>query len=156
MSETSLAVPRRKGQSERTRERIEFTILQLQRTVREATVVEVLAAKYGITHRQARRYVRKAWDVIRERRGVTRPFDVERMEQMFEALVEHAISAGPVPGALSAAVTAADRLAKIRGVYAPEKVQGTVVVGGTTPDLSKLSDEELALWERLAAKSLAK
>lgn len=118
--------------AQRIREdRIEFAIEELERHIRESTVVKNCAIRFKVSQRQAREYVRRAWLLIRERRGATKEFDVHRMEQTFEELLLVALEkAEEEPRVLGAAVQAADRLAKIRGVYQPDRVkhEGGVVL----------------------------
>lgn len=155
-AETSL---RQKAEEAKRRDAVdgvrqERVIELLQETVKESTVVRQVSVEFDVGLRQARTYVRKAWEAIREERGETREFDAERMEELFEEIATRALKRAEVEDefgadvkALQVANIAADRLAKIRGVYKPDKVEHSGELGPplgiTTPDQARARLQEL-------------
>lgn len=157
---------------------LRYAVARLHRNVRDAAVAKAIERQYNVSPRTSYRFVAKAWEYIERNRKPLQPFNIMRMEAIFEQHRIMAIRAAKaaqartetVNGAfadadfarltdsvaknLVAADKAADKLAKIYGVYAPEKhahLHGHV--GRIAVNLDALSVEQLSELERICEQA---
>lgn len=140
---------------EKTEQRIDWVVEQLERTPRDSVVVRNAAREFGVTDRQAREYVRAAYERIRELRKETAPFDFDRVMALkyqvaenaladrerallgFEDAQEHMDKAKYLAVAVRAGTVvngASDQIARMHGMYT-DKVEhsGDLGVAALTP-----------------------
>jgi hypothetical protein len=77
---------------EKTETRIAWVVEQLERTPRDSVVVRAAAREFGVTDRQAREYVRSAYERVRDLRKEVAPFDFDRMEAIKYQVIENALA----------------------------------------------------------------
>lgn len=159
----------------RSRAILRYAVGRLSRNVKDNAVAMAIQRNWGMSSRQSYRYCARAWKIVQERYGELKPFDVTRMETTFEQhrimAIKGAKAVDPTKFAdaspaqmamladayaknLMAADKAADKLAKIRGVYAPERhahLHGHI--GRVAVDLAALTVEELSQLERICERA---
>jgi hypothetical protein len=109
--------------------------------------METYAEAWGVTERQVQNYLARVEAQWRERAPTATPELRAQARERVQMLMRTALAsnADGVPGALGAAMKAADMLNKIDGVYAPEKVEhsGAVDVTAMTPAQRRARMDEL-------------
>lgn len=128
------------------RERVFELERLLTQCVPHPQIKRYCAAKWGITEHTVEGYIREVY----RRWGAMPSLDREgRKEQMRQTLNDFYQSARKA-GAYSAAATALDRMCKLDGLYAPEKVEvgvgASTAVTETAPD--KIRDRIRELYTR--------
>jgi predicted transcriptional regulator len=157
---------------EKTEERIDWVVTQIERTVRDSVIVRETARKYGITDRTAREYLRAAYEKIRELRKEGAEFDFDRVLALKFQVAENALadrlraleemdSPAVEPGdrakflavavrAGSVVNAASDQITKMHGLYAPEKVEHSGAIG--RPESMTPAQREKRIQELLAKR----
>ena len=102
--------------------------------------------------RSAYRIINRVYDRMRKDAEIERPMQREKMIGSLRFIMQRAIKMDK----LSDAIQAADRIARVLGLYDDAlrvHITGGIAIGDV-PDLSRLSDEDLAELERLHTKAL--
>lgn len=141
------------GENAETRKRIDFVREAFSRGVTRETIEATCAAKWNISERQVRNYLK----IVVDEWKAARPAPEEVRAQIREALwsTYRAAREGEKPQLMVAAVVL-DRLAKLEGVNAPEKVEhlGTVIpFGFTSVDQARARIQELLAKQGLDGKN---
>lgn len=112
--------------------------------VRPGQIATTLAVKFSLSERQIHRYIRRIQEELAEEAEKERPLRKNQLRQSLRAILQKALQTNQ----LTAAVQAADRLAKLDGLFAPERIEATL----RTVELMTSDQQRKRLFE-LAAKA---
>jgi hypothetical protein len=122
-------------------DRLVFVEKQLARGCRPAEAIRAAAAEFGVTERQAAKYLAAVYDIWTEEAAEERPNRRARRVRFLEALAKQAFERGD-KGDYSAAVAAVREIAKIEGLEAAKKHEFGGAVGVVATAVTQLSDAE--------------
>ena len=135
-------------QKELRKDIIEFTRTCIAKGYSYKEKTDALSARYGVTNRQAKKYVAYTREDIRKRKNENMSQEIDDVVIKLDYLYRQCVAAGDTKAALAAL----NQLIKLRGYEAPKQLLVKQEVTAKT-DLSHLTPDELLLMQQRINKS---